>query len=69
MPRIYFIFFEIPRFNFILSCRAALFATDVNWRKTKIPWETYGYYDGKQYKFINPTGIDYKLYGKDRPQL
>ncbi|XP_023343897.1 cytochrome c oxidase subunit NDUFA4 [Eurytemora carolleeae] len=51
------------------AIRAAVYATDVNWRKSKTPWDTYGYYDGKQYKFLNPSGIDYKEYGKERPRF
>lgn len=30
---------------------------DVNWRKKEEPWETYRH---KQFKFFNPSDIDYK---------
>ena len=46
----------------------AAFTTDVNWSKVKDPADTYGYYDGKQFKFLNPAGIDYSKAGVDRPK-
>jgi len=47
--------------------RLAIKTTDVNWSKVKDPADTYGYYDGKQFKFLNPAGVDYSRYGQDRP--
>ncbi|XP_023324705.1 cytochrome c oxidase subunit NDUFA4 [Eurytemora carolleeae] len=49
--------------------RLAAKTTDINWRKEKNPANTYGYYDGKQFKFMNPSGIDYSKYGQDRPKF
>jgi len=48
--------------------RLAAKTTDVNWSKQKDPADTYGYYDGKQFKFLNPAGVDYSKYGQDRPK-
>jgi len=48
--------------------RLAAKTTDINWTKQKDPANTYGYYDGKQFKFLNPLGVDYSKYGADRPR-
>eukprot|EP00088_Acartia_fossae_P040526 TRINITY_DN4218_c0_g1_i1.p1 TRINITY_DN4218_c0_g1~~TRINITY_DN4218_c0_g1_i1.p1 ORF type:complete len:134 (+),score=39.32 TRINITY_DN4218_c0_g1_i1:58-402(+) len=48
--------------------RLAAKTTDVNWVKNKKVEDVYGHYDGKQFKFFNPVGIDYSKYGQDRPK-
>jgi len=47
--------------------RLASKTTDINWVKTKDLDAVPGYYEGKQFKFFNPMGVDYSKYGKDRP--
>ena len=45
--------------------RLATKTTDVNWRKKEEPWN---YYEGKQFKFMNPAKIDYSQAGKEIPK-
>ena len=40
--------------------------TDVNWSKSEEPWNSYR---GKQFKFLNPKGIDYEEQGKKIPNI
>nr|ALS04441.1 NADH dehydrogenase [Acartia pacifica]ALS04442.1 NADH dehydrogenase [Acartia pacifica]ALS04443.1 NADH dehydrogenase [Acartia pacifica]ALS04444.1 NADH dehydrogenase [Acartia pacifica] len=49
--------------------RLAVKTTDVNWVKNKDPAYPYNYYDGKQFKLLNPAGVDYSQYGKERPRF
>eukprot|EP00088_Acartia_fossae_P062113 TRINITY_DN747_c0_g1_i1.p2 TRINITY_DN747_c0_g1~~TRINITY_DN747_c0_g1_i1.p2 ORF type:complete len:114 (-),score=42.09 TRINITY_DN747_c0_g1_i1:219-560(-) len=48
--------------------RLAAFTTDVNWVKNKKVEDTYGYYEAKQFKFLNPAGVDYSKYAEARPK-
>ena len=54
--------------NYFASSRLAAKTTDVNWTKKKDINEAFGFYDGKKFKFLNPSGIDYAKYGQDRPK-
>ena len=54
--------------NYFALSRLAAKTPDVNWTKKKDINEAFGYYDGKQFKFLNPCNIDYAKYGKDRPK-
>jgi len=47
--------------------RLAIKTTDINWSKEKDLDKAYGAYDGKKFKFLNPSGIDYSKYSQDRP--
>jgi hypothetical protein len=44
--------------------RLATKTTDVNWSKKEEPYDTYRF---KQFKFLNPKGIDFDKAGKDIP--
>lgn len=48
--------------------RLAAYTTDVNWTKNKKQTALYDFYDGKQFKFMNPTGVDYSKFGQERPK-
>ena len=41
-----------------------LFLSDVSWKKEEQPYDEYRQ---KQYKFLNPTDIDFVAYGKRIP--
>merc|ERR1711973_63443 len=47
--------------------RLATKTTDVSWRKPKEGEAPYDYYRGKQFKFLNPSGIDFSKFGTDIP--
>jgi len=50
--------------------RLATKTTDVNWSKTKDPSAPYNYYANRQFKILNPAGVDYsKDYLAGRPQI
>jgi len=50
--------------------RLASKTTDVNWSKNKDPSAPYNYYSNRQFKMLNPAGIDYnKDWQAGRPQF
>ena len=47
--------------------RLASKTTDVNWMKAKDP-NVMEVYRGKQFKMLNPAGVDYSKFGQDAPK-
>jgi len=48
--------------------RLASKTTDVNWMKNKDPTAPMKYYENRQFKFLNPSGLDYSTLSNDRPK-
>ena len=48
------------------AIRSTLKTTDINWRKTKDPAEPPEYYKDKQFKMVNPSGVDHANLPDDR---
>ena len=44
--------------------RLAFFNTDVSWTKTQEPYQAF---KNKQFKFLNPSGLDYQKAGEAIP--
>jgi hypothetical protein len=50
--------------------RLASKTTDVNWSKQKDPAAPLNYYENRQFKMLNPLGVDYTQdFTKDRPKF
>ncbi len=45
--------------------RSVTKASDISWKKEEAPYNAYQY---KQYKFLNPSGIDFKKEGEKIPK-
>jgi len=48
--------------------RLASKTTDVNWTKQKDPAAPMNYYENRQFKFFNPSGVDYSHMSDIRPK-
>jgi len=49
--------------------RLASKTTDINWSKEKDYGKVMSYYEGKQFKFLNPNGNDYVAASALRPKF